>query len=129
MAKHRANPTRIGEAVDRFLAGREPALIATVAGVGIKLLGAFWLHLSVDQQSVLNAVVVAGLGLAVAFATRDGFSAAILGFVQALIALAIGFGLNLTADNQALIMSFVATAIGMFTRTQVTAPVPPPPAR
>lgn len=114
--------------MNRFLAGREPALLATLAGIAIKLIAAFFIDLSIEQQSALNAIVAAVVGLAVAYATRDGLSAGILGIAQALLALAIGFGLHIDPDNQALIMSFVATAIGMYERTQVTAPVPPPPA-
>jgi asparagine N-glycosylation enzyme membrane subunit Stt3 len=105
--------------------GREPALIAALFAAAIKLVAAFWIHLNVDQQSALNAVVAAILGLIVAFTVGDGIQAAVLGFAQAALALAIGFGLHMTADNQAVLMSFVAVAVGMFVRTQVQAPVPP----
>jgi FtsH-binding integral membrane protein len=106
------------------LFGREPAAWAALAAVVIKLVAAFWIHLSADQQSALNAVVAGVLGLIVAFVVRDGIQAAVLGFAQAALALGIGFGLHVAADNQAVIMSFVAVAVGMFVRTQATAPVP-----
>lgn len=106
------------------LLGREPALWAAFAAAAIKLIAAFWIDLSVDQQSVLNAVVAAVLGLVVAFMVGDGIQAAVLGFAQAALALAIGFGLHVAADNQATVMAFVAVAVGMFVRTQVQAPVP-----
>jgi hypothetical protein len=106
------------------LFGREPALWAALIAAAIKLVAAFWIHLSTDQQSALNAIVAAALGLIVAFAVRDGIQAAVLGFAQAALALAIGFGLHVGADDQAVIMSFVAVAVGMFVRTQATAPVP-----
>lgn len=102
--------------------GREPALWAALAAAAIKLVAAFWIDLSVDQQSTLNAIVAAVIGLGVAIAVRDGIQAAVLGFAQAALALAIGFGLHMSADNQAVIMSFVAVAVGMFVRTQATAP-------
>lgn len=114
-----------GTPLDRFVAGREPALLAAAIGTGLKLAGAFWAELGTPQQAVLNAVVAAVLGTLVAFSTRDGLSAALLGLTQALIALAIGFGLHVEPDMQALIMSFVGTIIAMFVRTQVTAPIPP----
>lgn len=128
MAKHRATAHRdeIRDAMNRFFAGREPALIMAAAGILIKIVCAFGLNLSVDQQSLINALVATVVGMLVAMATRDGLSAAVLGIVQAIIALAIGFGLGIDAENQALIMSLVATGVGMFTRTQVIAPVPPP---
>lgn len=105
--------------------GREPALYITLAATAIKLIAAFVIDLNTGQQSALNAVVAAAAGLAIAHIVRDGQVAAILGIVQAFIALAIGFGLKIDPDAQAVIMSFVATAAAMFTRTQVTAPVQP----
>lgn len=108
--------------------GRDPAVIITLVGTGIQLFAAFIIDLSIGQQSALNAIVAAGIGIFIAFSVRDGQVAAVIGFAQALIALAIGFGLKLDGDNQAVIMSFVGTAAGMFIRTQVTAPVGPPPA-
>ena len=105
--------------------GREPALYITLAGTAIKLIAAFLIDLNSQQQSALNAIVAAAAGLLIAHMVKDGQVAAILGMVQALIALAIGFGLRIDADTQAVVMSFAATAAAMFTRTQVTAPVQP----
>lgn len=110
----------------KWSAGREPALLATCVGILIKLIGS-WLDLSIDLQSLLNAATAATIGLIIAYTTRDGQSAAILGFAQAFIALAIGIGLRIDPDTQAMIMSAVALAIGMYERTQVTAPVPAEP--
>jgi len=93
--------------------------------VSIKLVGAFWADLSIYQQSLLNALVAAGLGAFVAVSTHDGQSAALLGAAQAALALALGFGVHLDAQNQAVLMGFVSVAVSMFVRTQVTAPVPP----
>jgi hypothetical protein len=45
--------------------------------------------------------------------------AAILGFISAGIALAVGFGLEVTDEQVGLIMAFVGAAIGLITRTQV----------
>ncbi len=106
------------------LFGREPALWAALASAGIKLVAAFWIDLTADQQAALNAITAAVLGLIVAFMVRDGIQAAVLGFAQAALALAVGFGLHMDATDQATLMSFVAVAVGMFVRTQVTAPVP-----
>lgn len=104
--------------------GREPALFLALFAAAVKMLAAFWIDLTVDQQAVLNAAAAAIVGLIVAFMVGDGIQAAILGFAQAALALGIGFGLHMTADNQAVLMSFVAVAVSMFVRTQVTAPVP-----
>lgn len=104
--------------------GREPALWCALAAAAVKLVAAFWIDLSVDQQSALNAIVAGILGLVVAIAVKDGIQAAVLGFAQAALALAIGFGLHMSAPNQATLMAFVAVAVGMFERTQAIAPVP-----
>ena len=84
------------------LFNREPAALLAFVAVAIKLLAAFGVGLSADQQAVLNAVAAAGVGLAV------------------------GFGLHWSADQQAVVLSFVQVAIAMFVRTQVTARVPAP---
>jgi hypothetical protein len=105
------------------LFGRDPALLLSLFATALKMACAFWLNLSGDQQAVLNAVAAAIVGLALAvWVRRDGQVAAILGFVQALLALAVGFGFHLDAEQQALIMSFVGTALAAFVRTQVVAP-------
>lgn len=103
---------------------REPAALLAFLAVLIKTLAAFGLNVSTDQQAVINAAAATLVGVIVAYATHDGLSAAILGAAQAVLALAVGFGLDWTADQQAIVMSLIAIGIGMWTRTQVTAPVP-----
>ena len=46
---------------------------------------------------------------------------AILAAVNALIALGVGFGLNLSTEQQALILAAVSALIGLFARSQVFA--------
>jgi hypothetical protein len=104
--------------------GREPALWLAAVGVAVKLIGAFWIDLTTDQQAGLNAVAAAVIGLAVAAMVKDGQVAAVLGLAQALLAVALGFGLHFSAESQAMIMSFVGLVANAFVRTQVTAPVP-----
>lgn len=109
-----------------WVAGREPALIGMLIGIAIRLFGS-WLDFGVEQQALVNAAVAAAVGLIVALSTRDGQPAAILGLAQAFVALAIGFGLRIDPDTQAMIMSAVALVISMYERTQITAPTPPEP--
>ncbi|PJN24074.1 hypothetical protein [Kitasatospora sp. CB02891] len=104
--------------------GREPALWLTLVAVLVKLGSAFGLHVSTDQQALINAAAAALVGLVVALIVGDGRGAAVLGLVQAALALAVGYGLHWTADQQAVALSAVAAAVAMWTRTQVTAPVP-----
>jgi hypothetical protein len=105
--------------------GREPVLWLALVAIAVKVISAFLIHVSTDQQAVINAAVAAIAGLLAALSTHDGVSGAILGLVQALIALSVGFGLHWSPDQQATVMSLAATLVAMFVRTQATAPVPP----
>ncbi|MBD0734986.1 hypothetical protein [Streptomyces sp. CBMA29] len=105
--------------------GREPALWLALVAVAVKLSTAFGLDLSDGQQASVNAGAAAVAGVLVAVSTQDGISAAVLGLLQAGIALAVGFGLHWSPDQQSTVMSFAAALAAMWTRTQVTALVPP----
>ena len=48
--------------------------------------------------------------------------ALILTAVQAALALAVGLGLDLTSEQQALIYAFLAAVVGVLVRRQVTSP-------
>lgn len=103
---------------------RDPALWLTLFATAVRLAAAFIFDITADQQAVLNACATAVAGLAVAvWVRRDGQVAALLGVAQALLALAIGFGLDVSAEGQAVIMSFVGAVAAAFVRTQVVAPV------
>jgi hypothetical protein len=103
---------------------RDPALYLTLFATAVRFIAAFWLNFTDGQQAVLNAAATAIAGLIVAlWVKRDGQVAAILGVAQALLALAVGFGLNVDAEHQAVIMSVIGAALAAFTRTQVTASV------
>jgi hypothetical protein len=107
--------------------GREPAALLAMLAIMVKLFAAFVVDVTADQQAVINAVLAASVGIAVAVIVHDGMAAALYGFAQAAVALAVGFGLHWDAGIQALVLSGVATALGWWTRTQVTAPVAPAP--
>jgi hypothetical protein len=109
--------------------GRDPAAWLALVAIVVKLIVAFGLNVSVDQQSGINAVAAAIVGLIVARIVHDGGIAAILGFAQAALALAVGYGLQWDAGLQATVMTVVAVAVAVITRTQVTAPVPAGPVK
>lgn len=103
---------------------RDPALYLALFASVVSLLAAFVVHLTDTQQTLLNAGASAGVGLVVALWVRhDGQVAAILGVAQAALSLAVGFGAHVSAENQSLILTAVASAVAMFVRTQVVAPV------
>lgn len=104
--------------------GREPAAWLALIAVAVKLAAAFGLNVSADQQATINAVAAAAMGVLIAIVAHDGVGAAVIGLAQAGLALALGFGLDWSADRQAVVMAAVTVVVGMWNRTQVTAPVP-----
>lgn len=107
--------------------GREPTLWLNLVAALIAATGAFVIHLGPEQEGVLNAIAFAVMGVIIAAMTHDGLSAAVLGFFKTLVALAAAFGLHLDAAHQTILLTLVAAVTSMFIRTQVTAPVGPPP--
>jgi len=108
--------------------GREPALWLALIAVLVKVVAAFGVEVTAEQQTWINAVAAAAVGLILAVVAREGsIGAAVIGFVQAVLALAVGFGLDWSADQQAVVMSLIATAVAMFERSQTVPPVGPLP--
>ncbi|GIH70358.1 hypothetical protein [Sphaerimonospora thailandensis] len=99
----------------------EPALWAGLVASAVQLLAAFWLPWSDVQVAGINAVVLAVAGVWVAFTTRSvdnggSIKAAILGFAQAGISLAVTFGWNATTEQTATLMTFIGLAVAVFIR-------------
>lgn len=107
-----------------FKPSRDPALYLFLVATVVRLFSAFILEVDDTTQAAVNALATAIAGVWIAFTVRrDGQVPAILGVAQAILALAVGLGLGLSAENQALIMSFVGGLAAAFIRTQVVAPV------
>jgi hypothetical protein len=105
--------------------GREPVYILSFVAVALKLASAYGLDVSADQQAVIMAVLSGAVALIEAIVLRTGAAAAaIINLAQACLALFLGFGLDMTAEQQALWMLVVEGAVAMFLRREVTAPVP-----
>ncbi len=103
--------------------GREPAAILALVAIGVKLLSAYAFHATDNQQATVNTAAACVVALLIAVSAHDSVGAAVFNLAQAVLAAAVGFGLHLDADHQALWMSGVSVVIGLWTRTQVTAPV------
>ncbi|MGP4097620.1 hypothetical protein [Nonomuraea sp. KM90] len=106
--------------------GGEPALVLGLASAGVQMVTATFLPLTSTQVAAINAIAAAGLGVWTAFATRnlDGgrsIKAAALGFAQAAVTLGLVFGVELTEQQTASIMAFVAVVGAAFVR-QVSRP-------
>lgn len=105
--------------------GREPVYILAVVAIGLKLAAAYGLDVSADQQTLINTVLACLVAVISAVVLKTGaLGAAILQFASALLALFLGFGLDLSAAEQAGWMSLVAAVVALFEHREVTAPVP-----
>jgi hypothetical protein len=87
----------------------------------VQFLAAFFLPLSDPQVAGINAAVLAVAGVWVAFSTRSldnggSIKAAILGFAQAGISLAVTFGWDVSNEQTAALMGFVGLAVAVFIR-------------
>jgi hypothetical protein len=126
LAEPDENPPKPGEPVKIF--GREPALILGLIAAAVQLFSAVVLPLTPEQQGVLNALAVATIGFATAWAvSAEKAAPAILGLAQAVLACALAFGLHLEPTTQSAVMAFATALVSAFVRTQVTAPQPAAP--
>jgi succinate dehydrogenase/fumarate reductase cytochrome b subunit len=106
--------------------GREPAAVLAFVSILVKLGSAYVFHATQTQQATVNTVAACVVALAIAFVAHDAMGAAVFNLAQALVAAAVGFGLKLDADHQALWLSLVTVVIGLWSRTQITAKTPGP---
>lgn len=105
--------------------GREPVYILAVIAIGLKLAAAYGLDVSEEQQTLINTALSCIVAVASAVVLKTGAAgAAILQFASALLALFLGFGLDMSAQEQAGWMSLVAAVLALFEHREVTAPVP-----
>jgi hypothetical protein len=104
--------------------GREPVYLLAFVAVALKLASAYGLNVTADQQAVIMAVLSGVVALIEAIVLRTGAAAAaIVNLAQGVLALFLGFGLDMTAEQQALWMLAVEGAVALFLRREVTAPV------
>lgn len=99
--------------------GRDPAAWTAVLSAVLAVVLSFgWFDLTNESVALIMAAVTTGLGLVTAFYTKRAGLAAALGFVQAAIALAAGYGFELTTDQVSGIMLLVTVVAGFFGWTQ-----------
>lgn len=104
--------------------GREPVYILAFISVALKLSAAYGLDLSDAEQGAIMAVLSLIVAAINAYVLRTGaLAAAIVNLAQGVLALFLAFGLNMDAHTQALWMLIVESAVAIWTREKVTAPV------
>lgn len=105
--------------------GREPVYLLAFVAVVLKLSSAYGLDVTAEQQAVIMAVLSGIVAVVEAIVLRTGAAAAaIVNLAQSVLALFLGFGLDMTAEQQALWMLIVESAVALALRREVTAPVP-----
>ncbi len=104
--------------------GREPALWLGLLRAVIYALSIYVIPISEDLGVALVAAAAAGFGLwEAAVVARERLVPMIMGFAEALLALVLAFGVNLSAEQTGAVMLVVAAVVSVATRTQVSAPV------
>src|SRR6266508_6451352 len=111
----------------KFRLLRDPVWYTNLLAALVMLISTFFVPLAIDQQGAVNAVALALAAIWSSWRVSDGQLALVVGLFKAIIAVGISFGLHLI-DVQQLVIMTVVTAVGSgFVRTQVGAPLPPPP--
>ncbi len=103
---------------------RDPAILLTLIATVVRVAAAFFFDISEDNQALINAAAAAVAGAFVAIRVKsDKQVPALLGALHAVLALAVGFGLDWSAEQQATAMSFFGALLAFYTRDRVLAPV------
>lgn len=103
---------------------REQVVYLAVIAAAAQVLTSYGFHWSGHVQGLATAVVVAAFAVGNAIRMHDGAVALATGVLNAAFALFASFDLNWTAGHQAYIVGVVTALLGLFTRQQVTNPVP-----
>jgi hypothetical protein len=105
--------------------GREPVAILAFVAATLKLGTAYGWDVSAEEQALVMAVLSCAVALVEAVVLKTGaVYAAIVNLAQAGLALFLGFGLEMSAEQQALWMLVVEGAVALVAvRPQVTAPI------
>lgn len=103
--------------------GREPVVIANfIEGLLVCALAFGWLNaigLGSDADiAIVMAVVSGGLGIYIAYVTKDTLLGAVTGFIKAAIPLFALYGYDLSQEQAAGILSAVALTFALWQRTQ-----------
>lgn len=108
------------------LFGRNPILVTAFAATAIQVFSALLFPLTNEQQSLLNGAVALVLGfIAAAAVSLEKAVPALIGAIQAVAAVAVGFGFELSPNTVSAITALIAAGAALWVRTQVVAPVGP----
>lgn len=105
--------------------GREPVYWLAFAAIVLKVAGAYWLHLTSEEQGAVMAVLSLLVAVASALVLKTGaVGAAILNLGQGVLALFLAFGVHMAAQDQVMWMGLLEAGVALVLHHQVQAPVP-----
>ncbi|WP_405461713.1 hypothetical protein OG786_29575 [Streptomyces sp. NBC_00101] len=105
--------------------GREPVVILGAIAVFLKLLAGYGIEVSETQQTLINTLLACIVAVASAVVLRTGaVYAALLQLASAGLALFVGFGLDMSTEQQAGWMALVSAVLVVIERPAVEAPLP-----
>ncbi|MEU0787573.1 hypothetical protein ABZ341_39285 [Streptomyces sp. NPDC006173] len=105
--------------------GREPVYILAAVATILKLSAAYGVGVTDAQQGAIMAFLSLVVAVVSAIVLKAGaVGAALVNLAQGGLALFLAFGLDMTAEQQALWMFAVEAAVALFIHREVTAPVP-----
>lgn len=102
--------------------GREPALVAAFLQAVLAVLVGYGIVPGLDNEAagLVTAAGAAVFGAYAAYAVKESLLPALVAAFQALLAVAVAFGLDVPADKAALLTAGVSTLLGLYLRTQAT---------
>ncbi|SEG92567.1 hypothetical protein SAMN04489712_13436 [Thermomonospora echinospora] len=104
--------------------GRDPAAWLALVAVAVQFLVAWGVDLSEAQQAGINAVATMAMGLAISWVVaKDKVIPAAAGLLTAVLQLMVSFGWDISQQQIATAGAMVTAVLGLYLRTQVTAPV------
>jgi len=106
------------------LFGREQVVYLGVIAAAAQVLMSYGFDVSRTFQAVATAIIVFVFAVGNAVVMHDGAVALATGVLNAGFALFAGLGLDWTTGHQAYIVGAVTALIALFTRQQVTNPIP-----
>ena len=106
----------------KLIFGREPAAWIGIIEAVLTILMAFALGISSTTFGPIMAVVVAGLSLYTAWATKETMLAVVVGFVKAILILATVYGFTLAPEQAGALIALITVVAGLWTRSKTDGP-------
>lgn len=101
--------------------GREPAVVLNLAASVVALLIVLGVLPWTNEQAALVMVAAAAVvAVGTAYYTQDVTLGVLIGLAEAVFAMLIGFGVELSTELTAAIVGVVTMAFGFFQRTQTS---------